>query len=100
MCTFLILSSLPQLQDSNRDLNSKLDRRDDALFKMREANRYVWKVKSKNFSFYKENIFFCEIRSLTSLAQSRHLDQRERLQRELEEVKEHLARRDEENKVT
>lgn len=25
---------------------------------MREANRYVWKVKSKNFSFYKENIFF------------------------------------------
>ena len=56
MCTFLILSSLPQLQDSNRDLNSKLDRRDDALFKMREANRYG-KSKSKNFSFPNEKSF-------------------------------------------
>ncbi len=39
-------------------------------------------------------------RSLTNLTQTRHLDTREKLQLELEEIKEHLNRRDEENKVS
>ncbi len=30
-----------QLQDANRDLVSKLNRRDSELYKMRESNRYL-----------------------------------------------------------
>ena len=58
----------------NQEYESKLNKRDSALNKMRETNR-----------------------SLTNLAQSKHLDTRENLQSELESLKAQLSDRDEEN---
>ena len=57
-------------------MTTKLSRRDSQLFKMRETNR-----------------------ELSSLAQSKGLDTRERLKNELEDIKDQLQARDEENKV-
>ena len=64
------------MQEENRDLTSKLSRRDSQLLKMRDANR-----------------------NLSSLASSKGLDTRERLKAELEDIKDQLQVRDNENKV-
>ena len=65
------------MKETNQELESKLNRRDSQLFRMRDSNR-----------------------SLSNLAQSKQLDQRDKLQKELEEIREQLQLRDEENSVS
>ena len=38
----LVTRSLSQLQEANKELVAKLDKRDGALLKMRESNRSGW----------------------------------------------------------
>jgi hypothetical protein len=64
------------VQDLNKENGVKLNKRDAQLFKMRESNT-----------------------SLVNLTQSKKLDQRERLQTNLEDTRDMLDKRDVEVKV-
>ncbi|XP_059083860.1 lebercilin-like isoform X2 [Tigriopus californicus] len=70
----VLKEKLKKISEVKRDLNLRLDRKDAELFRMRESNK-----------------------NLTSLTQTKKLDQREQLQVELGNVQDQLVLRDQEN---
>lgn len=84
-----------QVSEQNRDNETKLKKRDAQLYRMRESNRSLTNLTQVNNVLYAKSTF----KVMASAFQSKKLDEREKLQMDLDEANSQIALRDDENRV-